>query len=82
MNLNSTATELKSPVTPREQADHIERRIRDEFSQRVLNFHIQAFDDGLVLTGRTKTFYGKQRVINAVMKATTLPILADRIVVG
>ena len=36
-------------MDPWEQEDHIERRIRDEFSQRVHNFHIQAFDDGLVL---------------------------------
>lgn len=82
MSLNSTATVQESPVDPWEQVDQIERKIRDEFSQRVHNFHIQAFDDGLVLEGRTKTFYGKQMLINAVMEATSLPILADRIVVG
>lgn len=71
-----------SSADPWEQLDRIEQRIRDEFSQRVLNFRIQAFDDGLVLEGRTKTYHGKQAVLHAVMDATELPILADRIVVG
>ena len=82
MNLNSTAAVLEPSAYPWEQVDHIERRIRDEFAERVHNFHIQAFDDGLVLEGRTKTYFGKQMVLKAVMDATSLPILADRIVVG
>lgn len=82
MTLKPTAAVLAPPVDPWEQVDHIERRIRNEFSHRVHNFHIQAFDDGLVLEGRTKTYYGKQMVLKAVMDATSLPILADRIVVG
>lgn len=82
MTLKPTAAVLAPPVDPWEQVDRIERSIRNEFSHRVHNFHIQAFDDGLVLEGRTKTFYGKQMLLKAVMDATSLPILADRIVVG
>lgn len=82
MTLKSTVAVLAPPVDPWEQVDRIERRIRNEFSHRVHNFHIQAFDDGLVLEGRTKTYYGKQMLLKAVMDATSLPILADRIVVG
>lgn len=83
MNLLSSSPLLEQPLSdPWERLDQIERRIREEFSQRVHNFRIQAFDDGLVLEGRTKTYHGKQAVLHAVMDATELPILADRIVVG
>lgn len=83
MNLPSPEAIAEPPsADPWEQIDWIEQRIRDEFSQRIHNFRIQAFDDGLVLEGRTKTYYGKQAVLQAVMSATELPILADRIVVG
>ena len=60
----------------------IERRIRQDFSRRIHNFRIHALDDGLVLEGRTKTYYGKQEVLHAVMTATDLPIRANNIVVG
>lgn len=83
MNLPSpVAIAEPSSVDPWEQLDRIEQRIRDDFGNRVHNFRIQAFDDGLVLEGRTRTYYGKQAVLQAVMSATELPILADRIVVG
>lgn len=60
----------------------VEPRIRQDFAQRVHNFHINVLDEGLVLEGRTKTYYGKQKVQHAVMSATDLPILANNIVVG
>lgn len=82
MTLKSTAGVLAPPMDLRKHVDQIQRRIRDEFSHRVHDFHIQAFDDGLVLEGRTKTCFGKQIVLKAVMDTTSLPILADRIVVG
>ena len=64
------------------QLDQIEQRIREEFVHRIHNFRIRVFDDGLVLEGRTKTYYGKQKVQHAVMEATDLPILDNKIVVG
>ncbi len=48
---------------PWEQLDRIEPRIRDDFGNRVHNFRIQAFDDGLVLEGRTRTYYARQAVL-------------------
>ena len=84
MSLASAPESLQE--TPRsdpwEQLDRIERTIREQFAHRIYNFRIRAFDDGLVLEGRTKTYYGKQSVLQAVMNATELPILADRIDVG
>ena len=83
MNSPSNSPLQELPLSElRERLDQIEQRICNEFPHRVHNFHIQAFNGGLVLEGRTKTYYGKQLVFQAVMTATELPILADRIVVG
>lgn len=83
MNPNSM-TAVCEPLTLelREEIERIEGRIQDEFSRRVHNFHMQACDDGLVLEGRTRTYFNKQVVQQAVMVATSLPIRANKIVVG
>lgn len=65
-----------------DECQTLEQRIRQDFSRRIHNFRIHALDDGLVLEGRTKTYYGKQEVLHAVMTATDLPIRANNIVVG
>lgn len=65
-----------------DELDEIQREIRRNLSLRVHNFQIRAADDGLILEGRTRTYYGKQLVQHAVMDATDFPILANNIVVG
>ena len=80
MSLSSTAELCEAPTT--EELDCIEQEIRRDFSLRVHNFRIRAFDDGLKLEGRTRTYYGKQLVQHAIMNATDFPILANNIVVG
>ena len=80
MSLHSTAPLLEP--SSRDHGKLIEQRIRHEFAQRIHNFHIKVLNDGLVLEGRTKTYYGKQEVQHAVMNVTDLPILANHIVVG
>ena len=64
------------------ELDQLERHIQRDLSLRVHNFRMQACGEGLVLEGRTKTYYGKQMVQHAVMDATDFPILANNIVVG
>jgi hypothetical protein len=64
------------------ELEQIERQIQSDLSLRVHNFRLQACDDGLILEGRTKTYYGKQIIQHAVMDATNFPILANNIVVG
>lgn len=80
MNL-AFADELLSRPSDAE-LEQIERQIQRDLSLRVHNFRLQACDDGLVLHGRTKTYYGKQLVQHAVMDAIDVPILANNIVVG
>ena len=52
------------------------------FARQIHDFHIELLDDGLVLKGRTKTYYVKQKAQHAVMEATDLSIIANDIVVG
>ncbi len=69
-------------VPASEELVQIQQAIRRDFSLRVNNFRIRTADEGLILEGRTKTYYGKQMVQHAVMDATEFPILSNNIVVG
>jgi hypothetical protein len=54
--------------------------IAEEASQH--NCHPIIADKGLILCGRARTYYAKQRAQHAVMEATGLPILANEIEVS
>lgn len=60
----------------------VESSISYRFSQRVHEFHIVARNDGLVLEGRTRTYFSKQVLQQAVISAIDLPIVANNIIVG
>lgn len=57
----------------------VEVAIGHEFSQRVQEFHIVVRNDGLVLEGRTRSYFTKQLVQQAVISAINLPITANNI---
>ena len=80
MNLQFDTDLLEIPAA--EDLEQIQQEVRRNLSLRVHNFQIRAVDEGLLLEGRTKTYYGKQLVQHAVMDATDFPILANQIVVG
>ena len=65
-----------------EELNQIQQEIRRDLSLRVHNFRLRAVEEGLILEGRTKTYYGKQVVQHAVMDATDFPIQSNNIVVG
>ena len=69
-------------VPTSEELEQIQHVIRSDFSLGIHDFRIRAVDDGLILDGRTKTYYGKQMVQHAVMDLTDFSILANNIVVG
>jgi hypothetical protein len=57
------------------------------FIQRRLCGHVRGFrvllrDQGVILRGQAHTYYAKQLAQHAVMKAITLPILANEIEVA
>ena len=54
---------------------HIQHRL----SGRVRGIRVVRHDNGLILQGRTPTYYAKQLVLRVAMQAATLPILANEI---
>lgn len=80
MNSPFATNLLEAPSS--EDVEQIQRGVRRTHSLRVHDFQLRATDDGLILEGRTKTYYGKQLVQHAVMDETDFPILANNIVVG
>lgn len=83
MNLESSPLVLEQSLSdPQEWLDQIEQQICGAVRQRVRNFQIQALSGGLVLEGRSKTYYAKQKAQHAVTEATGRLILVTNIVVG
>jgi len=68
--MNPTGTEL---------AREIEARVLHRLAGRVRDFRVVIRDRGLVLKGRTRTYYAKQLVQQAVMESASLPILANEV---
>jgi hypothetical protein len=67
------------PVCP----GRIRRLVREQLNSRLRDFEVVVTADGLVLTGRSRTYYAKQIAQHLVMNVSGLPILANRIeVVG
>jgi hypothetical protein len=63
----------------RESLVRIEEQIRRRLSGRVRDFQLVVRDRGLVLRGRSRTYYAKQLAQHAVMETTSLPIRANQI---
>ncbi len=64
-----------------EQVSSLERNVAREFSQRVQEFQISVAMNGLILEGRTRTYFTKSILQQAVIDAIHLPIAANMIVV-
>jgi hypothetical protein len=65
-----------------EALQDLETRLNRRFLGRVRDLRLVLRDTGLVLRGRTATYYAKQLAQQAVMEATDLPILANAIEVA
>lgn len=57
----------------------LESLVKDHVGGRLRNFCLLVVDGGLILRGRTGTYYAKQLAQQAVMRATNRPILANEI---
>jgi hypothetical protein len=74
--MNLAVTEIcVAPV----ELDELEAHLQCSLSGRVWNLRLLVEQDGLILHGRTRTYYAKQLAQQAVMKATPTPILANEI---
>jgi hypothetical protein len=61
------------------EIDRLELQVRVRLGSRVHDLQVLGRDNGLVLQGRSRTYYGKQLAQHAVMEATALPIVANEI---
>jgi len=62
-----------------EKLTEVEQWVQRRLHGRVRQFHLSLYGAGLVLTGRTCTYYVKQLAQHAVMEFVDLPILANDI---
>jgi len=58
---------------------HIEEHLRRRLTGRASHVQLTIHGDGLVLRGRTRTYYAKQLAQQAVMEVSELPIRANDI---
>ena len=72
---------LPSMVGPptSESVTELETLVQSRLAGRVAEFHVTLEEQGLVLRGRTRSYYAKQLAQQAVMEATSVPILANEI---
>jgi len=59
--------------------DELQAHVRRRLGGRVRQLQVLNQTNGLIITGRTATYYAKQLAQHAVMKASVLPILANDI---
>src|SRR5262249_27707775 len=72
------AMRLPSP----EVVHQLETSVKRHLNGRLRDFRLVVQDNGVILHGRTTTYYAKQLAQEAVREATRLPILANVIAVG
>jgi len=76
--LLDSAVRLPSP----EAVHQLESNVKRHLIGRLRDFRLVVQDNGVILHGRTTTYYAKQLAQEAVREATRLPILANVISVG
>jgi hypothetical protein len=62
-----------------ELAERIKANVRDRVHGLVSNFQVEIQDQGMVLQGRTHSYYAKQLVQHAALQAAGMPLLANRV---
>jgi hypothetical protein len=80
MSHQGGVAELNSHATDSNGLEHLQRAVQDEMGSRVRAFELVRRDDGgLILKGRTRTYYAKQMAQHLVMRSSNEPILANEI---
>jgi hypothetical protein len=59
--------------------DQLEAQVQSRLSGQIRDLQLLFRDNGLVLRGRTRTYYAKQLAQHAVMQACELSLLANEI---
>ncbi len=71
-----------STVLRQEDLDRIGAQVQHQLSGRLRDLRLERRGEGVVLTGRARSYYAKQLAQHAVMGATVLPILGNEIEVS
>jgi len=75
---DSAAQTMLAPPSPAE-IHQMEAHVQARLNNRVRDFQLVACEHGLILRGYAATYYTKQLAQQAVLEATTFPILANEI---
>lgn len=70
---------VRSDRLAAEEIERIGTQIRSQLSGRLRDFRLEIGDAGVILRGRSGTYYAKQLAQHAVMAACDLPILRNEI---
>lgn len=76
--MNMSPSDSLAPET----LERIEELVLGQLRGRLINLRVVSRGDGIVLQGKSSTFYVKQLALHAVMKATSLPIRGIEIAVS
>lgn len=71
---------LLGPMTA-ERLMHLAALVRDRLGNRLQDFQLEADENGLVLSGRARTYYVKQLAQHMIMAVAAVPIAANNIMV-
>ena len=74
----AVAQEVPNPAA----LDELETHVRSRLNGRLRDFRLSIRDGGLVLEGRTHSYYVKQLAQHTIMAAADLPIRGNKIDVG
>jgi len=77
--MNKTAAETILAPPSSAALEQLEASLQARMNRRIRDFQLLLRGPGLVLRGRAHTYYAKQLAQQAVLEATTLPILANEI---
>ena len=64
---------------PSSSLDELQAHVRRRLAGRVRHLQVLNQTNGIIITGRTATYYAKQLAQQAVMEASVLPIIANDI---
>jgi len=73
---------VDSFMAPDTALANLEQRVRGELGNRVRHFQLMRDPTGLILKGRTQTYYAKQMAQQVVMRTSSEPIAANEIEVS
>lgn len=82
MNLPERPRPGGSDVEAFVEWEHVALRVQAELGGRVRDFEVLSSAEGLILRGRTNTYYAKQLAQHAVMRIGLARVVANEIDVG